>query len=189
MPKTDRKDKIERFVEEYLVDLNATQAYLRSHPGVTDGTARTESSKLLAKPDIQDRIAAAKLKRSNRTRVTQDRIVRELARIAFVDLRRAYDKRGELLAVPDLPADVARAIAGVDVEDEYDCEDGPGGDKRWTATRAKKLKLQSKIRALEVLLEHVKTTDGDGKDLAETFAELAAEAEDWEKNGGDGGDE
>lgn len=128
-------DKLERFVAEYLVDLNATQAYLRSHPGVTNNTARTEGSRLLAKPDIQEKISAAKLARAKRTQVTQDRIVRELARVGFRKLGR--------------------------------------------------IKAGPKVRALQILLEHVKTTDGDGKDLAETFADLAAEAEEWEKNGGE----
>jgi phage terminase small subunit len=170
MPKTNRTDKIDRFVEEYLVDLNATQAYLRSHPGVTDGTARTESSKLLAKPDIQDRIAAAKLKRSNRTRVTQDRIVRELARIAFVDLRRAYGPDGALKHPKYLPADLAHAIAGIEVDEIL------VGRAREHIGDTKKVKFHSKIRALEVLLEHVKTTDGNGNDRPVSFVELVKKA-------------
>jgi phage terminase small subunit len=170
MPKTDRKDKIERFVEEYLVDLNATQAYLRSHPGVTDGTARTESSKLLAKPDIQDAIALAKKKRSNRTRVTQDRIVRELELLAFSDLSKlaSWGSDGvELMSSKLLKPSQRRVVSEVS-SGQY----GP------------KLKLHSKIRALEVLLEHVKATDGNGNDRPVSFADLIKKALEAKKKKG-----
>ena len=57
-----------RFVEEYLVDLNATQAAIRA--GYSKKTARQVASENLTKPDIQEAIAAAQDDRSERTGIT-----------------------------------------------------------------------------------------------------------------------
>lgn len=178
MPKTDRQDKLDRFVEEFLVDLNATQAYLRSHPGVTYDTAATEGSKLLGKPEISEKIAAGKAERSKRTKVTQDRIIKELARIAFVDLRKAYEKGGELKDPVELPADMAHAISAIEVDTHFVRQ---GADSEEIGVTTRKVKFHSKVRALEVLLEHVKTTGGDGKTKAVSFVDLVKRAEEAKK--------
>ena len=73
--------KQQRFVEEYLVDLNATQAALRA--GYSAKTARTIAAENLAKPNIQARISTLKQARSERTQIEADRVVQELARVAF----------------------------------------------------------------------------------------------------------
>lgn len=75
-----------RFVEEYLVDLNATRAAIRS--GYAESGARTEGARLLANADITDAIAAAQEIRSKRVRITQDQVLRELAKIGFADIRK-----------------------------------------------------------------------------------------------------
>lgn len=73
--------KQERFCEEYLIDLNATQAAIRA--GYSANTANRIASELLSKLDIQNRIAELKAERSKRTEITQDRVVKELAAMAF----------------------------------------------------------------------------------------------------------
>jgi phage terminase small subunit len=77
-------DKRGRFVEEYLLDLNATQAATRA--GYSPDTARQQGSRLLSDPDIQAAIEAAQKARSRRTEITADRVVQELALIAFADM-------------------------------------------------------------------------------------------------------
>lgn len=78
--------KQQRFVEEYLVDLNATQAAIRA--GYSPDTARAIGCENLTKPDIAAAIDEAQAKRSMRTNITQDQVLRELARIGFVDIRK-----------------------------------------------------------------------------------------------------
>ena len=73
--------KQQRFVEEYLVDLNATQAAFRA--GYAARSARAIAAENLAKPNIQARITALKQARSERTQIDADRVVQELARVAF----------------------------------------------------------------------------------------------------------
>lgn len=73
--------KQEHFCEEYLIDLNATQAAIRA--GYSKKTANRIASELLSKLDIQEKIAELKAERSKRTEITQDRVVKELAAMAF----------------------------------------------------------------------------------------------------------
>src|SRR4051795_2170385 len=83
MPLNDRQA---RFVAEYLLDLNATQAAVRA--GYSPQSARTQAADLLTNPNIEAAIAEAQAERSRRTEVTADRVVLELARVAFGDPRR-----------------------------------------------------------------------------------------------------
>lgn len=75
-------EKQKRFCEEYLVDLNATQAAIRA--GYSPSAARNIGSENLSKPDIRARIDTEIAKRSRRTGVNADRVIQELAKIAFV---------------------------------------------------------------------------------------------------------
>lgn len=79
--------KQEAFVQEYLVDLNATQAAIRA--GYSEGTARAIGFENLTKPNIVEAIEEAMRARSDRTQVTADKVLTELAKIAFTDIRKA----------------------------------------------------------------------------------------------------
>ena len=76
--------KQRRFVEEFLVDLNATQAAIRA--GYSPRTANKVGLRLLVNVGIQEAITDGVQARTQRTQVNQDRVVEELARIAFSDL-------------------------------------------------------------------------------------------------------
>lgn len=80
-------EKQRRFVAEYLIDLNATQAAIRA--GYSDKTAGSQGFDLLKKPEITDAIQAAMKAREDRTEITQDRVIAELAKIGFADIRKA----------------------------------------------------------------------------------------------------
>ena len=79
--------KEERFVSEYLVDLNATQAYLRANPHVKEVTARTEGSRLLVNPNITAAVDKAKAERAARTGINADRALAEVWSIVTADTR------------------------------------------------------------------------------------------------------
>ena len=74
-------DKQARFCEEYMIDLNATQAAIRA--GYSPKTANEQAARLLANVSIQNRIAQLQAEQSRRTGVSADRVVRELAKVAF----------------------------------------------------------------------------------------------------------
>ena len=75
--------KQKRFVEEYLIDLNATQAAIRA--GYSPDTAKSIGSENLTKPDIRAAVDKAEAERSRRTGINQDRVIREIAKLAFLN--------------------------------------------------------------------------------------------------------
>lgn len=75
--------KQQRFVEEYLVDLNATQAAIRA--GYSEKNAGKIGPELLGKTGVSAAIQAAKRRLSERTEITAERILLELAKIGFAD--------------------------------------------------------------------------------------------------------
>lgn len=79
-------EKQKRFCEEYLIDLNATQAYIRAgYSAKKKDTARVESSKLLTKPNIQNYISELQKFQSERTGITADNVLKELEKVAFAE--------------------------------------------------------------------------------------------------------
>ena len=130
--------KQKRFVEEYLLDLNATQAAIRA--GYSPDTAREIGCENLTKPDISRAIAKAMAERSRRTGINQDRVVRELAKIAFVNASDVIDlKRATVLEEADRE-DLA-CIQSVKVKDGNTVE--------------REVRLADKLRALELLGKHL----------------------------------
>src|SRR5690606_14509916 len=105
--------KQRRFVEEYLIDLNATQAAIRA--GYSSRTAGQIGDENLKKPQIAAAVQAAQAERSARTQITQDRVLTELARIAFFDIRKLYNDDGSMKRPHELDDDAAAVLAGVDV--------------------------------------------------------------------------
>lgn len=131
--------KQERFCDEYLIDLNATQAAIRA--GYSPKDANSQGSKLYAKPNIRARIDEALAEQSKRTGVTADRIVRELARVAFVNATDAIDIDSATIQSGASGDDTA-AIASVKVK----IIPGKDGD-----IVEREIKLHDKIKALELL--------------------------------------
>lgn len=116
--------KQERFVAEYLIDLNATQAAVRA--GYSARTAASQGARLLKHGGVARAVQAAQQARAVRTEITQDRVLQELARIAFFDIRRLYRADGSMKDPCELDADTAAALASIEVKEEL--ERGGGED-------------------------------------------------------------
>lgn len=138
--------KQERFVEEYLIDLNATQAAIRA--GYSPETAYSIGGENLKKPEVRAAVDKAMAERSKRTGVTVDRVVRELAKIAFVNPADAIDMKTASVKENAAEDDLA-AIAGVKVK--Y----GKSGVKNKTNQLECEIKFYDKTRALELLGKHL----------------------------------
>ena len=148
---SDLTDKQARFVEEYLVDLNATQAAIRA--GYSIDTARQIASENLSKPNIADAIAEAQAARSARTQITVDAVVAELGKLAFAnmaDFMRAGIDGDPYLDFSQLTRDQAAALVEVTVDD---FKDGRGEDAR--EVRRVRFKLADKRAALVDLGRHL----------------------------------
>lgn len=135
--------KQNRFVSEYLVDLNATKAAIRA--GYAEKTAAQIAYNLLRRGDVQEALQEARDVQEKRTNITSDRILRELARIAFADAS-DYAKvvsNGQLQAVEltpteDLSLDQRAALASIE-ETQFGI----------------KVRTHDKVKALELLGKHL----------------------------------
>ncbi|MBE6723145.1 MAG: terminase small subunit [Ruminococcaceae bacterium] len=132
-------NKQKRFCEEYLIDLNATQAAVRA--GYSTSTAGAIGAENLKKPQIRACIDKALAEQSKRTGVTADRVVRELAKVAFVNSADVVDFNSATVK-PDASKDNTAAIASVRVK-TIPTKDGDGVERE--------IKLADKLKALELL--------------------------------------
>ena len=131
------------FVAAYLVDLNATQAAIRA--GYSVRTAQQTGSENLLKPVIQVAIQEAMAFRSERTKVTADQVVSELALIAFADMATYADWGPDgvkLKQSSELSKSAAAAVAEV-------------SERRTESTCAVRFKLHDKLGALNSLAKHL----------------------------------
>jgi phage terminase small subunit len=143
--------KRESFCQEFIVDKNKTQAAIRA--GYSAKTAGSQAHDLLKNPEIEARIEFLLALQQKRTEITADRVLKELARIAFLDLAGAYDENGRLLPIKDMPEDVRRAIAGMKVYAER-ISGGDGDDDEIGETT--EIKTVDKTKALQLIGQHLK---------------------------------
>ena len=136
--------KQEMFVQEYLIDLNATQAAIRA--GYSPHTAKDIGCENLSKPNIRACIDKALAERSRRTGINADRVLRELARIGFLKPTEAVNMK-EVTVKDDISDDDAAAIAFVRVK-TIPTADGEGIERE--------VKFADKIKALELLGKHLR---------------------------------
>lgn len=139
-----------KFVAEYLISGNATQAALAA--GYSPKTAHVIGQENLKKPVIASllqvkntEIAARQDERLAAMELTKERVQREIARIAFFDARKMFDKDGNPLAITELDDDTAACIVGLDVLEEWEGV----GENRVLVGHVKKYKIANKNVALD----------------------------------------
>jgi phage terminase small subunit len=137
-------EKQKRFVEEYLIDLNATQAAIRA--GYSERSARQIGEQNLSKHDIQTEIQKAMNERSARTKITADNVLEELAHIAF-------DNIGNYLSYH--PDQGARYGVRIDIKDSAEI-DTRNISEVSIGKDGFKFKLYDKQKALVDLGRHLK---------------------------------
>lgn len=140
------------FANEYMIDFNATRAYKAAYPHVkNDNTAGVNAYNLLRNPKISVYIDHRKEERIKVTTITQERVLLELARLAFFDPRKLYDDDGNPKPIQDLDDDTAACIAGLDIAEIWE---GRGEDRVFVGY-TKKYKLTDKKGSLELLGRHM----------------------------------
>ncbi len=135
--------KQQRFMQEYFIDCNATQAAIRA--GYSPRTAYSIGQENLKKPDVRDAINKALDARADRCEISAERVLKELARVAFTDLRQVakWTRKGlEAKPSDELEDDAAAALQEVS---QHTTEAGA----------QVKVKLHSKIEALDKLAKHL----------------------------------
>ena len=135
-------EKQQRFVDEYLIDLNATQAAIRA--GYSAKTADVQGSRMLGNVKVQQAISEAMAERSKRTGINQDRVVLELAKIALVKITDVVDSKGR--------------IKDTATEDDLACIESIKYKESESDTGSsveREVKIASKLKALELLGKHL----------------------------------
>lgn len=140
--------KQRRFIDEYLIDLNATQAAIRA--GYSEKTAYSIGLQNLKKLEIQAEIQKRRNRLQNKLEITQERVLQELAAIAFAngaDYAKVVNSgllpTVEMIPTEELPPEKLPAIAGIKAN-QYGVE----------------VKLHDKVKALELLGKYLGTFDG-----------------------------
>lgn len=161
-PGTGYDIRQQRFVDEYLIDLNGKAAATRA--GYSPKSAVITASQLLAKPHIRQQIDKVMAERSERTKITADQVVRELARVAFGNTKQIVSwnsKDGIVLRdSSELSEDEAAAVASVE-----------------ETKTGLKVKQHDKVRALEALGRHLGIFEKDNKQKTPVILQLSEKDE------------
>lgn len=154
-------EKQKRFVAEYLVDLNATQAAIRA--GYSEKTASVIGCENLTKPNVLAEIAKRQEKLRNKLEITQERVLDEIAGIAFANASDfvTVTATGLLDVKPTskVPKEKLPALAGI----------------KYSANGAVEIKLHDKPAALRMLAEHLglfNQSNGNGSDVENNIFEV-----------------
>lgn|GEM_PF-1821716 len=141
--------KHERFAQEYLVDLNATQAAIRA--GYSAASAHVTGCRLLGNTEIGARIAALRAELEARTGVTIARVLEELAVIAFASATDVVvDAEGRLTPAIGAPASAVRAVASV--KRTHRVEGNPKGE---AVVGSIEIRYWDKVSALKAIGGHL----------------------------------
>ena len=131
-----------RFANEYLIDLNATRAYKAAYPSVSkDATASAAGARMLRNVKVEEYINKRQKDIQNKTNITQERVIQELASIAFLDTTELVKLKGRrviLTNTEDLTEGQRKAIASI--------KKGKSGIE---------LATYDKLKALELIGKHL----------------------------------
>lgn len=138
-----------RFVEEYIKDLNATQAAIRA--GYSARTAASQGERLLRDVDVSAAIHAALAERSKRVEVDADYVLKRLAEIDKMDAADILKDDGSIKPVQDWPPIWRQMISGLEMTELFEGR----GDQREMVGILKKIKWPDKVKNLELIGRHV----------------------------------
>lgn len=138
--------KQQRFVSEYLRDLNATQAAIRA--GYSAKTAGAQGSRLLTNVEIAAAVESGRAKQLERADLSAARVLEELRRLAFSDVRRLFDEHGNMKPLTELSAEDSSAIASIEVV-KRNLTAGDG-----EVDTIHKLRVWDKPKSLDTLAKH-----------------------------------
>lgn len=150
---TKLSPKQKLFVDEFLIDFNGAAAARRA--GYAPKNAKITATQNLTKPNVQAYLKKRMCDREKRTEITQDRVLQEYARLAFLDPRQFSDEDGNLLPLHKLSADTAAAVSGFDARRIL----GDDGD----ASEILKYKFVDKRASLADVAKHLGMFEKDNR--------------------------
>jgi len=139
-------DGHERYCQEYVIDLNQTQAYIRA--GYAAKGAKDNASRLTANDSIQARITELQKYISERLQISAADVARELMRLGFSNVADFLEDNDKLKEIVKLPRHITAAVASIKTGETSNGIGAP-------PTIETEIKFHSKERALESLAKHV----------------------------------
>lgn len=190
LPLKKLTEKQKLFCDEYLIDLNITRAYKTAYASCkSDEAAASNGNRLIRNDKVKEYIAERIKEREERTEITQDQVVKELAKIAFANITDFVDiveetkdinkidefgcfyeeqvkvKEVDIKATKDIPQDKIGVIASI--------KQGANGIE---------IKTNDKVKALELLGKHlgmfkdnIDVSIKDSKKLKDVFEQIGGE--------------
>ena len=169
MGKLTRNQKI--FCDEYLIDLNATRAYKAAYKNVKkDETAAAAGARLLRNVKVKNYIDEKMKEREKRTEITQDKVLKELAKIGFADLKDylEYKTAKSVVEYDEAGKPIIDYTTIIDLIDSREVDTSPVQEVSISKDGTFKFKLYDKQKALELIGKHlgmfVDKTEVTGKD-------------------------
>jgi phage terminase small subunit len=133
----------QRFVQEYVIDMNAVQAAIRA--GYSPDSAPATAYRLMADPDIAEAIqlaASKKLAAIEERGITGDRVLAEFSKICMADLRKILRSDGSMLPMDEWPDEMAGAVSSLKMTEKRD------------GSKTVEIKIWDKIGALTAMAKH-----------------------------------
>lgn len=145
------------FIDQYIILNDGTKAAIAAK--YSHKTARSAACRLLTNVYIREEIDKRRRKLAEKTEITQEKIIRELALLAFSNIDHyKIDKEGKLVLADGAPEGAMRAVSSVKTRIEYSIRNG-GGKSKDTVKKPKSIyvefKLWDKPGPLKLLGEHV----------------------------------
>lgn len=172
---TKLNDRQARFIDEYLIDLNGTQAAIRS--GYSAKTANEQASRLLANVSVQAQLQRRMKDREQRTGINADYVLKRLVEIDQLDVLDILDNAGNFKPIMEWPKTWRQTLSGVDLQEIM------LGD---VETVIRKIKWPDKLRNLELLGKHVAVSafrEQVEVNVTHTLSERMAKARERASNG------
>ena len=138
-------DKQKRFCEEYVIDLNGSQAAIRA--GYTEKSARVTAAKMLTNANIEGYISQLKQKHSESTDISAERVLKEYASLGFANAADFYEPNGEAKPINELTKEQSKAISKV-VRKVVKTDNG-------TEITTFSYQFHDKLKALENVAKHI----------------------------------
>jgi phage terminase small subunit len=144
-----KDDRHELFCQEYLKDLNITQAGIRA--GYSTKSAKQHCSKLFAKPEVQERIEYLFSARAKRVEVDADYVLKRLVEIDQMDVLDIMDDEYNFRPIGDWPLIWRQYVSNIENLEQFE----GFGEERTQSGWLKKIKWPDKVKNLELLGKHI----------------------------------
>lgn len=134
-----------KFCQEYLIDLNATQAAIRA--GYSPKTASEQGTRLLGNVKVQTYIQEKQKNKAAELDITQTMVLQELVKIAFGDVKNYFDENGRLININELQGNISASIKSVTVQQEKIKMEG----EIMVEESVKKIESYDKLKAIDTI--------------------------------------